>query len=71
MEDALTLLRKAGSLFNIIIIEQCPLGANEFELLRIGKELTLPVIGNYKAWVIIYIFSVSLTCYVNLTSQYL
>ena len=47
MEDASTLLRMEGSVFHIIIIEQCLLGVNEFELLRIGREMDLPVIGKY------------------------
>ncbi|XP_023903644.1 putative two-component response regulator ARR20 isoform X1 [Quercus suber] len=33
-----------GSVFHIIIIEQCLLGVNEFELLRIVREIDLPVI---------------------------
>ncbi|KAF3961865.1 hypothetical protein CMV_013564 [Castanea mollissima] len=44
VEDASTLLRMEGSVFHIIIIEQCLLGVNEFELLRIGREMDLPVI---------------------------
>ncbi|XP_050285559.1 putative two-component response regulator ARR20 isoform X2 [Quercus robur] len=34
-----------GSVFHIIIIEKCLLGVNEFELLRIGREMDLPVIA--------------------------
>nr|POE46160.1 two-component response regulator orr21 [Quercus suber] len=44
VEDASTLLRMEGSVFHIIIIEQCLLGVNEFELLRIVREIDLPVI---------------------------
>ncbi|KAF3946776.1 hypothetical protein CMV_026992 [Castanea mollissima] len=44
VEDASTLLRMEGRVFHIIIIEQCLLGVNEFELLRIGREMDLPVI---------------------------
>ncbi|KAL0010050.1 hypothetical protein SO802_005158 [Lithocarpus litseifolius] len=44
VEDASTLLRMEGSAFHIIIIEQCLLGVNEFEILRIGREMDLPVI---------------------------
>ncbi|KAK4591108.1 hypothetical protein RGQ29_021341 [Quercus rubra] len=37
-----------GSVFHIIIIEQCLLVVNEFELLRIGREMDLPVIVTFK-----------------------
>ena len=67
MEDASTLLRMEGSVFHIIIIEQCLLGVNAFELLRIGREMDLPVIGKYSMCVCVCVswicmsFSVSLT----------
>ena len=46
MGEALTLLRMDRSRFDIIITEQRLLGMSEFELLRIGREMDLPVIGN-------------------------
>ena len=65
MEDASTLLRMEGSKFHIIIIEQCLLGVNEFELLQIGTGMNLPVICKYTVCVcvswICMSFSVSLT----------
>ena len=71
MEDASTLLRMEGSVFHIIIIEQCLLGVNAFELLRIGREIDFPVIGKYSMCVCVCVcvcvswicmsFSVSLT----------
>ncbi|KAL0010059.1 hypothetical protein SO802_005167 [Lithocarpus litseifolius] len=48
VEDASTLLRMEGSVFHIIIIEQCLLGVNEFELLRIGREMDLPVFVTFE-----------------------
>lgn len=45
MKEALTQLRKDGSRFDIIIIEQYLLGMYEFELLRICREIDLPVVG--------------------------
>ena len=74
MEDASTLLWKEGNVFHIIIIEQCLLGANEFELLRIGREMDLPVIGKYTVCVIfldMYVIFCFMNNFVNLTSQYL
>ncbi|XP_050285551.1 two-component response regulator ORR26-like [Quercus robur] len=44
VEEALTLLRKDISIFDIIITEQRLLGISEFELLRIGREKGLPVV---------------------------
>ena len=76
MEDASTLLRMEGSVFHIIIIEQCLLGVNEFELLRIGREMDLPVIviGKYIVFVFfldMYVIFCFINNFVNLTSQYL
>ena len=47
MGDALILLSMDKRGFDIIITEQRLLGMYEFELLRIGKEMDLPVIGTY------------------------
>uniref|UniRef100_A0A7N2LMY0 Response regulatory domain-containing protein n=1 Tax=Quercus lobata TaxID=97700 RepID=A0A7N2LMY0_QUELO len=44
VEEALTLLRKDISIFDIIITEQRLLGISEFELFRIGREKGLPVV---------------------------
>ena len=74
MEDASTLLRMEGSVFHILIIEQCLLGVNEFELLRIGREIDLPVIGKYTVCVFFldkYVIFCFINNFVNLTSQYL
>ena len=76
MEDASTLLWKEGNVFHIIIIEQCLLGVNEFELLRIGREMDLPVIviGKYIVCVFfldMYVIFCFINNFVNLTSQYL
>ena len=57
----MTLLRMDFSGFDIIITEQRLLGISEFELLRIGREKGLPVVGKYTQLVqflqyVIYIF---------------
>ena len=74
MEDASTLLRMERSVFDIIIIEQCLLGVNEFELLQIGREMDLPVIGKHTVSVFfldMYVIFCFINNFVNLTSQYL
>ena len=74
MEDASTLLRMERSVFDIIIIEQCLLGVNEFELLQIGREMDLPVIGKHTVCVFfldMYVIFCFINNFVNLTSQYL
>ena len=62
------------SVFDIIIIEQCLLGVNEFELLQIGREMDLPVIGKHTVSVFfldMYVIFCFINNFVNLTSQYL
>ena len=48
VEDALILLRMDRRGLDSIISEQRLLGMYELELLRIGREMDLPVIGKYK-----------------------
>ena len=68
----MTLLRKDISIFDIIITEQRLLGISEFELLRIGREKGLPVVGKYTQLVqflqyVIYI----LTIFIPFTKTYM
>ena len=65
-----------GSEFDIIIIEQCLLGVNEVDLLQIGREMDLPVIGKYTVCVCVffldkYVIFCFINNFVNLISLYL